>query len=423
MSSRASAKHRFLLNKSKMNYILLFVFLFLFIWAIIVFMRPKPKHIPSYRVVEEIKVESPPSIYEALNKLLEAYGEGEEVAVIELARIYMFGLHPFFLPNKIAAGQICNFVIYGDQFSKVAKVKAKELFLDLKYADIPLQDRNYIPLPENPVETLANIKVKLPMVQMKAMNLPVQVQDDNFFNLDDIDIDTQAALFAQFAPPVQNDAQNVHSSTVQHVANLRLQNIEKDIGHINQGYSQSFFNWLSTSDLSREQKDNVREVIASFSMLPHSRYGRSEKDVFETVWARVNAPVNRDRYEDMAKVFAESIASSLEHDHVVCSTGKIVRMIGSLDGMDAEPEKMGGDLKPEWALDAEMAGIASVIREEVLNKAPVCMQNAYNDGTDTLLENEMKKTLKDRLQKEYVDSSLLSQEAVDLKYDLLAEGF
>jgi len=403
-----------------------------------------PKAPETFKVVEEIKGQDPPSVYASLNKLLDAYASGEEAAVIELARIYMYGLHPFFLPDKLPAGQICNFIIFGDQFSKVAKLKAKELLGDIRYDDGPIHDRTYVPLPANPVDMLQSIPVVGPLNAMIALattvpDMPVprirhEVPTFDFeVNINDIDLEMQETLFAQFdygvvaaaaVTAVQNDSQNVHSSTVQKVASTRLQNLENENNGLGQGNNTSFLNWLSTSDMSAEQKENIGQVLTSLTDSPHSRYGRSEKEVFDTVWKRVNAPVNRDNFDEMAKVFADSIASAVEHDHVVCSTGKIVRMIGSLDAMDAEPEKMGGALKPEWALDTEMAGVAAKIREDVLKSAPKHQQAAYEEGSpDSVLENVMKNTLQDRLKKDYIDTNLLSKEAVDLKYEVLSAAY
>jgi hypothetical protein len=92
-------------------------------------------------------------------------------------------------------------------------------------------------------------------------------------------------------------------------------------------------------------------------------------------------------------------------------------MLGSLDVVDAGsgPEA----LRPEWALDSEMASIAVAIRRQVIDGLSASQQEDYPDSAAT----DMKRRLAERLTSDYVDSGLLSQETVDLKLEVLSSGY
>lgn len=401
------------------------------------------------------------SVYDGLNNLLDAYAKGEESAVIEIARIYMFGVHPYFLANKLNAGKVCQYVIYTDHFSPTAKQNARDLMKEVQYDDIPLNDRDYYALPTDPVAMLAEIGVNVQEIKaMPAMATapppppPRRTQNNNQIgagfatdifapnntfnfdiNFDDIDIDQQAAIFAQFAPPpvnVMNDGQNVHSTAVQNAAKQRLDsitpapqatNINTQLNNANTNKQNSFYTFLQNdTTMTNNEKDKVRQVLASLQSTPHSRYDQSEKQVFDTVWGRINAPVNAANRDEMAKVFAQNIASAMENDYVVCSTGKIVRMLGSLDVMDADTAT-AAPLRPEWALDAEMAGKAAQIRESVLAAATDRDKKLYEEGSAPHIEEEMKANLRNSLRADYVDTQLVSSDAIDLKWNTLCLGF
>jgi len=226
--------------------------------------------------------------------------------------------------------------------------------------------------------------------------------------------------------PVQkiyNDSQNVHSSTVQNAAQNTIEYIENKTGTVTDftnSVSQFIQEIENIADMRPSEKENIKKVLESLSESIHSRYDKSEKDVFNLVWARINDRVNNERRSDMIKVFADNISSGVEHDNVVCSSGKIVRMIGSLDGMDVEPLP---SLKPEWAINEEIASSASAIRNKVLERATTNQRKAYEalDQTDEQkqiaehLSNIMRTELRQKCKVEYVDTNILSEDVLNSK--------
>ena len=88
--------------------------------------------------------------------------------------------------------------------------------------------------------------------------------------------------------------------------------------------------------------------------IKHSRFDKTEQEVFNLVWNRV-----KDN-DDMKEMFMDNLNSCVENEHVVCSTGKIMRMLSTLDVVDDQTP----DLKPEWVVRQEiMATIANNIKK------------------------------------------------------------
>jgi hypothetical protein len=291
----------------------------------------------------------------------------------------------------------------------------------------------------------------------------------------------------QRAPQIAvSDSQNVHDTALQNGASERLADLEKSNGkytgsfHLNEARDAM----LRRADLTDVQKNNVRRVMTSLGTHEHSRYGRSEQDVMRSVWGRINDPVNKERRDDLILALAQGLDSAVEYDTVVCSTGKIMRMLGSLDVIDAGydigssgslersadgPEKqqttveggkniasaasasaqVGGStsesnsssssssgrpltkMVPGWAIDQEIASSAAAFRNRFLESAPEREKEAYEAVSPTEEQREVSERVAKQLQegfrdkctKDYVDAGALSKDALDSKLNVYLESF
>ena len=377
-----------------------------------------------------------PDAGKAVNWFLKSIECGYEDALIYVAHIYMYGLHPNYLPDKLTAGKIYNIIIFNKQISESARSVCNDQLKEItkmRYNDLdaePERGRTYYTLPSNIDH---HITISIDTANTKQVEcIPSAI----YKTVKPKNIHTVNTRIAIIEPPdnenildiipvqnVYNDLQNVHSTTVQNAAKNTVDYIEQKTSHVT-NYTNSFNQFMHEIDydtsIKEVDRENIRKVLYSFSDTSHSRYGKSEKDIFNLVWSRINDPVNNDRRSDMIKVFADNISSAVERDHIVCSTGKIVRMIGSLDGIDAEPLL---SLKPEWAINEEIATTASNIREKVLEFATEKEKSAYEalNQTDEQkqlaenLSNIMKAELLQKCKTEYVDSNIMSEETLHEK--------
>jgi hypothetical protein len=398
-----------------------------------------------------------PEARKAIREFLKAIGCGYECGALEIGKIYMYGLHPYYLPDKLMAGKIFNVLSHGPRFSDhlraVCAERAKEINR-LGYTDldnIPEAGREYYTLPYTVIEDMSAAfdSCETPLIPCQDEKVapilqqqrPLRQRHQNRTIDQQEDIQLQNALWGDLVTrhildiiPQQNvksDSQNVHSSTVQNAVKNKLDFIEKS-GHLSHNFEDNKRRFLddisNITEISPEDRENIGRVLESLKDTQHSRYDKSEADIFNTVWSRINNPVNKDRRKDMVAVLAQNVASGVEHDVVVCSTGKIVRIVGALDGMDAEPLP---ELKPEWAINEEIAQSAVKVREDVLAAASPAEKVAYEalDPNDrqteivTALTTKMREQLTKKCEGEYCNTNIMSKESLDLKLGDYLESF
>lgn len=423
----------------------------------------------------------------AIDHFLKALRCGYEDGFFEIAAIYSNGLHPNYLPDKLTAGKLYTAIAYDSPFSEYSRALARQRGKDingLSYADLdafPEPDRDYYSLPSGIIDNvLASIQSAhirhIPITPKVApntkqrhrsrtqtqhtptINTPVTqvtqvIQINDEYDLEEaLWNDLEARHRSDRHPDrhprpltnenanninildlvqdqtIYNDSQNVHSTSVQNAAaNILDEIVQKtNISDSFDVNKRSFITYINKRhDIPPEEKENINKVLESLKDREHSKYHKSETDVFNIVLSRINDPSNNDKRDDMLKVFAQNIASGVEHKNVVCSTGKIVRMIGSLDGMD---DKLTHSLKPEWAINEEIATTAAHIREEVLKTATPIERAAYesptpNEAIAQDLTVRMQKKMSEKCHKDYVDSKILSEDALNTKLQDYLESF
>lgn len=381
----------------------------------------------------------------AIKYFVKALECGYEDAVIEIGKIYQYGLHPHYLPDKLTAGKIYNRVAYDQRFTDkmraICSKHSKDISM-LGYQDldnIPEVGREYFTLPYTIVEDvnaawesciIRGVEIK-PCTSDIVVIQPIfqqPIQINRNYRAAEPDINILDLIPQQ---KIKSDSQNVHSSTVQNAVQKKLDTIQER-GNITSDFERNkadFYMELERrNDITAEERDNAKKVLESLKNSVHSRYNKTESDIFNIVWSRINNPVNRDRRGDMISVLAQNMASGVEHDAVVCSTGKVVRIVGALDGMDAEPLP---ELKPEWAINEEIALAASKIREEVLSKVGPTEKGAYEaiapSETQKSIANDLTNKMKDELlakcETDYVKTGIINSEEMETKVKDYLDSF
>ena len=202
----------------------------------------------------------------------------------------------------------------------------------------------------------------------------------------------------------KNDLQNVHDHSVTNIIKKNVDNLKKSADNIT---SQQDDNVHDVGDNVQEAQDvggnvqdvggNVQDVVLK-SIIEHPEISESVKgsamivlnnlnskdkhgtfDVTETealqlVWNKINNQTDTNKKSNMIEILAKQLDSGIENGHVVCSSGKISRIIGTLDGIDDEMVAS----RPIWAIRDEIATLASKIRDgRYVNPQNEFQQQAY----------------------------------------------
>ena len=188
---------------------------------------------------------------------------------------------------------------------------------------------------------------------------------------------------------IRNDTQNVHDHGMQNIGAQIIGVLEEkntNAAKKSDNYYQNVSELLKHWDQSKHP--NVKRVCDSLSELNHSKYDKSEKDVFNLVWTKV-----KDN-PDTTVMLLDNLNSSVEHDSVVCSTGKIMRMLSTLDAVDDETP----DLKPDWVIKEEITQTVSKILKDL---KPNEKKEYESEDNNERIREVIKTRIRNKCEKDY----------------------
>ncbi len=210
---------------------------------------------------------------------------------------------------------------------------------------------------------------------------------------------------------VNNDNQNVHSSTVLNCAKevmdatttTNLVTFEKACDLIVAACAKTQCELLK-----------IQRVLSSMTNEVHSRFQKSEKEILCQIVSKIQSDPNKD---NLMEILVHQLDSAVERTGVVCSTGRIVRILSVFDGVDDKVQK----IIPEWALDQELANLAFKVRNDVLQSASEDERNQYETAASNDLANKMHTEFERECKKLY--SKLVKSEVLNQKIAVYKEGF
>jgi hypothetical protein len=349
-----------------------------------------------------------PNAIDSLQRFLKSFKEGNEDGLLYAVQLYCYGLHPEYAPSKILGLRLINRLTMEDHFSQNLKMACKLIQEDVEimaYDDIDA--RGYDSLPTNIITTFDdivdyqlknNIDLKHCTVNvLHRVERQVQVTSD-----DDAETNKQTEkVIEEPVIVVQNDSQNVHNHVVGNSCKKIIESLGESSSFVDN--VKTFYEVIESLDIDKNVKDDASTVIASLTSDNHSKFNRSEQEVFSLVFNRILPDHN------MLHIFIQNLASAIEYGAIVCSTGKITRMLSTFDGVDDSTP----DIKPDWIVKQELANLAAKIRSEFLDTISENEVEAYNSGLSLKLSEQMLQSFMSESKKSYVDSNLLSQTALD----------
>lgn len=387
------------------------------------------------KIYEEGNTEIKPDAISAIKYYLLAIEEGVEEGLLRIGMIYMNGIHPHYLPDKVLAHKIFDInVPKSENLHNWCQYHIKNLNHMFYDSDTLPQHDEYYLLPSSILYDIQKAyKKQIDNKKMiivynnpnhtiiKQTDLPDEYENDL---MPEIDLTTDN----QYVREIANDSQNVHSHTVQNISTNIIDSIiaktplQTKFDHNKDDFIRILVDMRDKAIANEETFDiDISKVITVMNSLNdnvHSKYNKSEKDVFNVIYSRIYDPENASKKDDLFKSFGKSLESALEYDKVVCSTGKIVRMVSALDAIDDSVP----NLVPEWAINEEIANLSSKIREKIMNEASEKERKAYlllNPSEDDKqlsenMSNKMKTELKNKCINDYVKTGIMSEELLNL---------
>ena len=224
-----------------------------------------------------------------------------------------------------------------------------------------------------------------------------------------------------------HDRQNVHDHSVMaitqsNIAKLITEDTTKKC-HVRRERELMFDQLtdyiLQHPDLSEKIKLDALKTLSSVAASGvHSTIGVSEAEALRLVWGKIESMKDKQVGENLKETLVQQLASSVEHGHVVCSTGKISRIMGALEGAVVEES-----VRPMWIVRDEIANLASKTRDEFLRGLSQDDVKAYESGNLPNLESEMKVHFEKEVMRTYRDTLGMKESILRPIVNTVAEGF
>lgn len=373
----------------------------------------------------------PPEV-SRLRDLLEDFKSNQSWSnVIAMGDIYRKGAYPRFLPNESLAIELYRIVSMcpNGEIAGTGQLK----YVETRKEVIANEDKAGQVLPtsygEEAIAVATGYIQKTPMAAFDKPHFKTKapppshqqqqpIEPDLIFDIDAL-FERRATNATATATPYKSDSQNVHDHSVVQAAKENIKRLKSSITSSSQSeksVEEVTDSILSASDLTDKQRLNALEVLEKLSGSKHSTLEISERDALDLVYRKISSTSDPTLRENLKETLAKQLSSARENGYTVCSTGKIARILGTLDGVESTNT---APMKPMWVIREEIGNMATKIREEHLSKMSSSEQNNYSDQQAQTMREDFEKKAKSL----YVDELALKESIVSPIISLYAEGF
>lgn len=360
-----------------------------------------------------------PQTQQALNLLYEAIRCGHTPALFVLAKVHHYGA-PGIEVNLQTAQNLYYRVLTSTADGRIQNLAREKL------ADI---QEELHPKPRPPPNSHAWQPTFLSKLTA-ALRSPTVINVNKLFRVPaGTSTQAQVQVQVQLANPVQatatggitNDMHNVHDHAVMATLKTSYDRLSSETKkNIPKHQCLKELKQFTKSYLKNDQQLDAMTAIDAVerNIIPHTGIGATESDVLAVVWNRLNDKFKSDT--DTQKTIKENLANGLaemvEHGKVCCVTGRLSRILDSLNCIDDAVQ-----IKPTFAINQEMMDKAAKISTDLVDSADKSVRDDYNNAKDTkevtTLQEQIKKKIRSELEKDYVKSGILTQDGFNTQID------
>jgi hypothetical protein len=367
---------------------------------------PSPLPTVHREVAKQVAAVDPPEV-SRLRALVSQFATQSKAwdVLIAVGDVYRKGAFPRFAPNEsmaLALYKLAATCPCGDT-AGMAQVKYIEARDDSIYA----ADKKGEALPVSFGDELVRVATdrikgtpwsafEKPRMQRMVIpqraRVPDPVRRTDPFNVDDLYLHVQLTdLDVQRTAPVVpertyvRDSQNVHDHSVVAVTRKNLETIgAPDAGRADTSAIATAI--LENKDMSPTQVSDALAVLEDLGDDTHSGFGVSEKGALAAVWTKIQNEPDDGLKANLVETLGKQLASGVENGHVVCSTGKITRLMGTFDGTGDETL---AEAKPLWAVKEELGTLAAKVRDDKVQALDETQKRDYERGDMPELDRAM----------------------------------
>ena len=381
-----------------------------------------------------------------LDTLVEDFERTHDWSIaVRIGDMYARGCYPKYSPDDASALKIYTAVSKCPDPEVAAE--ALSWCVDLRTNPVPEADRRGTPLPteacDRIVSHIDDFLRKVPLSQylrrrksLEPINSKKRLRNNT---------SNRGPEFSHVEPttpldddpnitenPVHNDVykldtQNVHDHGVS--ASVR-ENIKSVVAEYREGCPDAAYDrqevieevmkGLRDTGLGEEDMGDAFRVVVSLVPDKISSVGCSQMDVLHATLSKIKKVPDPVIRNNLMESLGKNLASGIERGHVVCSTGKIGRIITTLEGVDnsslGSPENQSQtQLQKSVPIDVvrnEISTLASKVREDVLSEYSEQQVSDYEKSSDSRLSHEMNTKFRQQVQDTYVTGLHLSEKVL-----------
>lgn len=211
----------------------------------------------------------------------------------------------------------------------------------------------------------------------------------------------------------RNDMHNTHNSQVVSTVANSIKKL-KEITPITSPLAQTIHDirHFIMSKPVCDRRDDALKSLDSIerNILPISSVDMKETEVLNIIWNRISSNEHIKNQEDIKNILYDQLADMQEHGKSVCPTGRVERLVDSLNTFDESVS-----IKPTYIINQEMINKAEHIRNEMYqniraNKGEQEVQK-YQNGTGSDQEQfdiNLKNEILRQLEEDYVKTGIVT---------------
>jgi hypothetical protein len=329
----------------------------------------------------------------AIYHLNEAIDRGYSDGYILLAKLYHYGIHN--LPIDLDKASLYYQHIITSDLND-ADEAIKYLATINKTSPGKVSSLRITPPSTKPRSSLA--------VAEKSDSVPV-------FSVDDDEV--QDRSLPSELIEIKNDTQNVHDHTLINTVKDSIRKLQTSTDMtVN---VEDTLKKLRLFIQEKNETDKKSDALKTLDTIERNHqelisFKMKEVDLLNLLWNRIVN--NHDNSDELKNNMYDQLADSVEHDSVICSTGRFTRLLDSLNVVDPVVT-----IKSRALINRELMDKSSALRTELYNKCTEDEQYELDSPTTSIFcmdfSERLKHKLREEFKKDYVDTKVLSQEELD----------
>lgn len=206
--------------------------------------------------------------------------------------------------------------------------------------------------------------------------------------------------------------QNVHSNSVAASLRANVKSLKEEFSDMDYERTElieTTMEKIRKSGIPEKSMTNIFRVLVSLVPDQISSIKCSQMDTLYLLTKKLDSIKDETLKKNAYETLGKNLESGIEHGKIVCSTGKVSRIISTLEGLDIGMQKS----IPMDVVKKEIANLSSKVRTDILNEASERNRISYDTMDSGNLGQKMKTRLESDIERIYVKELGLSKKVLE----------